>query len=69
MLKPPDLIGHVNLSINAGHSSDTLPVRHVAPFQRMRDAKSREARDITMMLPVQDNVITAVSSRPTPSTY
>ncbi|KAJ7918789.1 WD40 repeat-like protein [Mycena leptocephala] len=56
MLKPPDLIGHVNLSINAGHSSDTVPVRHVAPFQRMRDAKSREARDITMMLPVQDNV-------------
>jgi len=58
MLKPPDLIGHVSLSIHAGHSSiaDTIPIRHVAPFQRMRDAKSREAHDITMILPVQDNV-------------
>ncbi|KAJ6504901.1 hypothetical protein C8R47DRAFT_1104131 [Mycena vitilis] len=53
---PPDLIGHVNLSINAGQSSDAIPVRHIAPFQRMRDAKSREAHDITMILPVQDNV-------------
>ncbi|KAF7370878.1 Pre-rRNA-processing protein IPI3 [Mycena sanguinolenta] len=57
MLKPPDLIGHVSLSINAGHSSESIPVRHVAPFQRMRDAKSREAHDIAMMLPVQDNVV------------
>ncbi|KAJ7355605.1 WD40 repeat-like protein [Mycena albidolilacea] len=56
MLKPPDLIGHVSLSINAGHSSESTPVRHVAPFQRMRDAKSRDAHDITMILPVQDNV-------------
>ncbi|KAJ7880351.1 WD40 repeat-like protein [Mycena olivaceomarginata] len=56
MLKPPDLIGHVSLSINAGHSSESIPVRHVAPFQRMRDAKSRDAHDITMILPVQDNV-------------
>ncbi|KAJ7636093.1 WD40 repeat-like protein [Mycena polygramma] len=56
MLKPPDLIGHVNLSINAGQSSNATPVRHIAPFQRMRDAKSREAHDITMILPVQDNV-------------
>ncbi|KAJ7113691.1 WD40 repeat-like protein [Mycena crocata] len=58
MLKPPDLIGHVSLSMHAGHSTiaDTIPVKHVAPFQRMRDAKSREAHDVTMMLPVQDNV-------------
>ncbi|KAJ6496765.1 WD40 repeat-like protein [Mycena vulgaris] len=58
MLKPPDLIGHVSLSLHAGHSStaDTIPVRHVAPFQRMRDTKSREAHEITMVLPVQDNV-------------
>lgn len=64
MLKPPDLIGHVSLSINAGHSSESIPVRHVAPFQRMRDAKSRDAHDITMILPVQDNVCNhPVSSR------
>ncbi|KAJ7035634.1 WD40 repeat-like protein, partial [Mycena alexandri] len=56
MLKPPDLIGHVSLSIQAGPSSDNIPVRHVAPFQRMRDPKSRDAHDITMLLPVQDNV-------------
>ncbi|KAJ7132140.1 WD40 repeat-like protein [Mycena epipterygia] len=59
MLKPPDLIGHVSLSLHAGHASmsdNAIPVKHVAPFQRMRDAKSREAHDITMILPVQDNV-------------
>ncbi|KAF8196763.1 WD40 repeat-like protein [Mycena galopus ATCC 62051] len=56
MLKPPDLIGHVSLSINAGHSTESIPVRHVAPFQRMRDAKSRDAHDIAMILPVQDNI-------------
>ncbi|KAJ7623486.1 WD40 repeat-like protein [Roridomyces roridus] len=56
--KAPDLIGHVSLSIHAGQSSltDTIPVRHVAPFQRMRDAKSREAHDITMILPSQDTL-------------
>ncbi|KAJ7173763.1 WD40 repeat-like protein [Mycena filopes] len=56
MLKPPDLIGHVSLSMHAGPSSESIPVRPVAPFQRMRDAKTRDAHDITMLLPVQDNV-------------
>ncbi|KAJ7089699.1 WD40 repeat-like protein, partial [Mycena belliarum] len=58
MLKPPDLIGHVSLSLHANPSSstDSIPVKPVAPFQRMRDTKSREAHEITMILPVQDNV-------------
>ncbi|KAJ6624937.1 WD40 repeat-like protein [Mycena sp. CBHHK59/15] len=55
MLKPPDLIGHVSLSIHAGTSTaDAIPVKPVAPFQRMRDPKSREAHEVTMILPVQD---------------
>ncbi|KAJ7281918.1 WD40 repeat-like protein [Mycena rebaudengoi] len=57
MLKPPDLIGHVSLSMHAGVSAaEAIPPIHVAPFQRMRDAKSREAHDVTMILPVQENV-------------
>jgi len=58
MLKPPDLVGHVSLSTHAGASSalDLIPVRHVAPFQRMRDTKSREMHDVALMLPVHDTI-------------
>ncbi|KAH9935911.1 WD40 repeat-like protein [Epithele typhae] len=53
MLRPPDLIGHISLSLGpAGNGSkESIPVRPVAPFQRIRDAKAREAHEVTMMLP------------------
>lgn len=57
MLKPPDLVGHISLSLNVASSAeakDVIPVKPVAPFQRMRDPKAREAHEVTMMLPVQD---------------
>ncbi|THH13451.1 hypothetical protein EW146_g6764 [Bondarzewia mesenterica] len=55
MLKPPDLIGHVSLSLSVGgDTSREMPVRPVLPFQRMRDAKAREAHEVTMVLPAQD---------------
>ncbi|OJA17515.1 hypothetical protein AZE42_08245 [Rhizopogon vesiculosus] len=56
MLKPPDLIGHISLSLNLGSFSDTKDVIHVrlvVPFHRMKDAKTRDAHEITIMLPVQ----------------
>ena len=54
MLKPPDLVGHVSLSLNANNpadSRDTIPVKTVTPFQRMRDPKQREAHEVSLMLP------------------
>ncbi|KAF7323161.1 WD40 repeat-like protein [Mycena chlorophos] len=53
MLKPPDLVGHVSLSLQNGSPSDSGPIlpRSLPPLQRMRDAKSREVHDITVMLP------------------
>ncbi|KAL4062481.1 WD40-repeat-containing domain protein [Scleroderma citrinum] len=60
MLKPPDLVGHISLSLNVSSSAeakDVIPVRPVAPFQRMKDPKAREAHEVTMMLPVQDKTL------------
>ncbi|KAG2353724.1 WD40-repeat-containing domain protein [Suillus spraguei] len=57
MLKPPDLVGHVSLSLNLGSSADAkdiIPVRPIVPFHRMKDPKTREAHEVVMMLPVQD---------------
>ncbi|KAG2070200.1 WD40 repeat-like protein [Suillus decipiens] len=57
MLKPPDLVGHVSLSLNLGSSADAkdiIPMRPVVPFHRMKDSKAREAHEVAMMLPVQD---------------
>ncbi|KAI0343214.1 pre-rRNA-processing protein IPI3 [Trametopsis cervina] len=54
MLKPPDLVGHVSLNLsvsNAADSRETIPVRPVATFHRVRDPKSREAHEVTMLLP------------------
>jgi pre-rRNA-processing protein IPI3 len=51
-LRPGDLVGHVALSTTAGKERDWMPVtRHVAPFQRTRDLKAREAREVWMRLP------------------
>lgn len=55
MLKPPDLIGHISLDFtignNAADAKDVVPVKPIIPFQRMRDAKTREAHDVAMLLP------------------
>lgn len=59
MLKPPDLVGHISLTLNVGSSADArdvIPVKPVAPFQRMRDTKAREAHEVSMILPIQDMV-------------
>lgn len=56
MLKPPDLVGHVSLTLSASTSADAkdaVPVKHVAPFQRMQDPKAREAHEVALMLPTQ----------------
>jgi pre-rRNA-processing protein IPI3 len=54
MLKPPDLMGHVNLNHYVGHGADpreNIPVRPVSAFQRLKDARAREAHDVMLMLP------------------
>ena len=54
MLRPPDLVGHISLTLSAGGANDakeSIPVRHVAPFQRIRDVKAREAHEVSLMLP------------------
>ncbi len=48
LLKPPDLVGHVRLG---GDKDCGIPVRPIVPFQRMREARPREAHEVTMMLP------------------
>ncbi|KAH9924730.1 WD40 repeat-like protein [Fomitopsis serialis] len=53
LLRPPDLVGHVSLTLTAGTETKEVPVRPVAPFQRMRDAKARELHEVAMMLPPQ----------------
>ena len=59
MLKPPDLTGHISLNLNtasAVSAKDVMPTRPVAPFQRVRDAKARNAHEVLMMLPTSVNV-------------
>ena len=52
MLKPPDLIGSVYLDFNINHHmKDLFPPKPVLPFQRIRDPKSREAHEISILLP------------------
>ncbi|KAH9002183.1 WD40 repeat-like protein [Lactarius deliciosus] len=48
LLKPPDLVGHVQLG---GDKDGGIPVLPILPFQRMREARPREAHEVTMMLP------------------
>jgi pre-rRNA-processing protein IPI3 len=48
LLKPPDLVGHVQLG---GDKDGGIPVLPIVPFQRMREARPREAHEVTMMLP------------------
>jgi len=52
MMKPLDLIGHVNLSLNADPkdgSGGGVNVKIVVPFMKMKDGKARERREIWMM--------------------
>ncbi|OSD03072.1 WD40 repeat-like protein [Trametes coccinea BRFM310] len=54
MLRPPDLVGHVSLTLStgaAGDARDNIPVRPVTPFQRIRDAKARETHEVSLILP------------------
>ncbi|KAI0367031.1 WD40 repeat-like protein [Pilatotrama ljubarskyi] len=54
MLRPPDLVGHISLTLSSGAAGDArenIPVRPVAPFQRVRDAKAREAQEVSLILP------------------
>lgn len=56
LLRPPDLVGHVSLTLAAGTDTREVPVRPVAPFQRMRDARTRELHEVAMMLPPRSAV-------------
>ena len=51
LLRPPDLVGHISLTLAAGTDTREVPVRPVVPFQRMRDARARELHEVAMMLP------------------
>ncbi|OAX33169.1 hypothetical protein K503DRAFT_869716 [Rhizopogon vinicolor AM-OR11-026] len=58
MLKPPDFIGHISLSLNLGSFSGakdiiTICIWPVVPFHRMKDAKARDAHEVVMILPSQ----------------
>lgn len=56
MLRPPDLVGHMSLTLapGANETKENIPVRPVAPFQRIRDAKAREAHEVSLLLPQVD---------------
>ncbi|TFK51715.1 WD40 repeat-like protein [Heliocybe sulcata] len=60
MMRPPDLVGHVSLQLapgagmgNAGQGEVTS-LRSVVTFDRTRDPRKREAREVGIILPVQD---------------
>lgn len=59
MLKPPDLVGHIGLSLNVvsmADARDVMPVRPVAAFHRMKDVNARELHEVSMMLPITSEV-------------
>jgi len=59
MIKPPDLIGHISLDYRVGTSADSkdlIPIKPIVPFQRIRDAKSREGHEVTTVLPTHNAV-------------
>ncbi|KAM6497006.1 WD40 repeat-like protein [Amanita muscaria] len=61
VLKPSDLVGHVDLSLYVRHGSDpkeSIPVRPILAFQKMRDPKARENHDVSLMLPNGDQALT-----------
>lgn len=65
MLKPPDLVGHISLSLNVasvGDARDVMPVRPVAAFHRMKDMSAREVHEVSMMLPMTNKVSYLISS-------
>ncbi|KAI9064113.1 WD40 repeat-like protein [Trametes sanguinea] len=67
MLRPPDLVGHISLTLSTGAAGDArenIPVRPVAPFQRIRDAKAREAHEVSLILP--HNSVRSLSVQTTP---
>lgn len=84
MLKPPDLIGHASLSLAAGargvgmgRGADSggsgaaggeMGMKPVMPFQRIKEAKAREAHEVVMVLPVQDKVCSFTAENYKPST-
>ena len=57
LLKPPDLVGHISLSMSTtGGVVETIPVKPIGSFHRMRDVKTREAHEVPMLLPIQASV-------------
>ncbi|RPD76575.1 WD40 repeat-like protein [Lentinus tigrinus ALCF2SS1-7] len=63
MLRPPDLVGHISLtSVGTNDAKENIPVRHVAPFQRIRDAKAREAHEVSLILPQVETTTSSVFS-------
>ncbi|KAH7911431.1 WD40 repeat-like protein [Hygrophoropsis aurantiaca] len=58
LLKPPDLFGHISLTLAPSvslNTADLMPVRPVVPFQRVRDTKARELHEVTALLPSQNH--------------
>ncbi|KAG7093749.1 hypothetical protein E1B28_007400 [Marasmius oreades] len=58
MLKPVDLIGHISLTMDVGGSADAnnvIPIRPVVAFQRIRDVKTRDLHEVSMLLPMRDH--------------
>ena len=72
MLKPPDLMGHVNLNHFVGHGADpreNIPVRPVSAFQRLKDTRAREAHDVMLMLRPAEQVSEVTVVRANPDGY
>ncbi len=61
MLRPPDLYGHISVSLTTSNvgTKELLQTKPIAPFQRIRDPKAREAHEVLMMLPLPTEVRTA----------
>ncbi|KAB5594826.1 Pre-rRNA-processing protein IPI3 [Ceratobasidium theobromae] len=51
MLKPIDLQGHTTITDSGVSNRESIPLRPVVPFQRMRDARAREIHQVMVMIP------------------
>ncbi|KAF4610801.1 hypothetical protein D9613_006895 [Agrocybe pediades] len=72
MLKPVDLVGHTSLEYRSGGASETrdvIPVKPILPFQRMKDAKTRDNREISTILRRSDDFFLDEDSAYTPEEF
>ncbi|KAF8317122.1 WD40 repeat-like protein [Clavulina sp. PMI_390] len=68
MIKPQDLMGHAIIGA-AKNDSNSIPIRTVKEFQRIRDPKAREAHEVSLLLPPTAKSWLAVAGGPSQDSF